>query len=136
MYTKWRRTIPPTKGIETMRTFIAIGLVLMTAILHGCGASDNTAPSAVEITPEPTHAAMDTAAPSAEPQVLEHAVDPATLGLMIDPVCKMSFEEYAVETTSEYGGKNYGFCSEFCKKNFAKDPDKILARLTEPPATP
>ena len=119
-----------------MRTFTKIGLVLMTALIHGCGADGNAEQSAVEATPEVAPATMETPEPPSEPAALNHAVDPATLGLMIDPVCKMSFEEYAVETTAEHAGKSYGFCSEFCKKNFAKDPDKILARVTETTSTP
>lgn len=79
---------------------------------------------------------MEAPKPTPEPPVLNHVVDPTTLALMLDPVCKMSFKEYAVETTAEHTGKQYGFCSEFCKKNFAKDPDKILARLTETTSTP
>lgn len=111
-----------------MRTFTTIGLVLMTAVIHGCGAGGNAEQSAVDATPEAVPAAMETPAAPSEPAALNHAVDPATLGLMLDPVCKMSFKEYAVVTTAEHAGTNYGFCSEFCKKNFAKDPDKILAK--------
>ena len=119
-----------------MRTFTIIGFALITALIHGCGSGGNAAQSPVEATPETSPATMETPTPPAEPAVLNHAVDPTTLALIIDPVCKMSFEEYAVETTVDHAGKQYGFCSEFCKKNFAKDPDKILARLTETPATP
>lgn len=119
-----------------MRIFTAIGLLLTAMIVHGCGADGNVDKGATGPTPEAAPAAMETPTPPAEPAPLNHAVDPATLSLMIDPVCKMSFKEYAVETTAEHAGKQYGFCSEFCKKNFAKDPDKILARLTETPATP
>jgi YHS domain-containing protein len=120
----------------TMRTFTAIGLVLMTALHHGCGTGGNAEQSVDDAAPEARPAAMETPAPPSEPAALNHAVDPATLGLMIDPVCKMSFKEYAVETTAEHAGKNYGFCSEFCKKNFAKDPDKILAKAMETTPTP
>lgn len=107
-------------------------LLLALSVSGGCapektaGVDDSPAPPDIVLAPQPTP----------EPAPLNHAVDPTTLALMIDPVCKMSFEEYAVATTAEHAGKQYGFCSEFCKKNFAKDPDKILARLTETPATP
>jgi YHS domain-containing protein len=119
-----------------MRIFTAIGLVLMIALIHGCGTGGNAEQNAADTTPATAPAAIGTPSPPSGPAALTHAVDPATLALMIDPVCKMSFEEYAVETTAEHAGKDYGFCSEFCKKNFAKDPDKILARLTETTSAP
>lgn len=116
-----------------MRIFTAISLLLMAMIFHACGSGGNADPSATEPTPAPAPApdAMEVSEPDPEPAVLKHVVDPATLALMIDPVCKMSFEEYAVTTTAEHGGKFYGFCSDFCKKNFIKDPDKLLARLKD-----
>lgn len=120
----------------SMRIFTAIGLVMITILFHACGTGDNTEQGTTEPALEAAPAVMNTPEPAPEPVVLNHAVDPATLALMLDPVCKMSFEEYAVAMTAEHAGKSYGFCSEFCKKNFAKDPDKILARLTETPATP
>ena len=119
-----------------MRIFTVMGLLLVTTLLHACDTGGNAEQSAVEPPPQPAPAAAEAPEPTPAPAVLNHAVDPTTLALMIDPVCKMSFEEYAVETTTEHAGKSYGFCSEFCKKNFAKDPDKILARVTETPATP
>ena len=107
-------------------------LLLALSLSAGCAPGKS---ADVDDTPAPPEA-VAAPEPAPEPAVLNHAVDPTTLALMLDPVCKMSFEEYAVATTAEHGGKQYGFCSEFCKKNFAKDPDKILARLTETPATP
>ena len=35
--------------------------------------------------------------------------------------------------SAEHAGKIYGFCSDFCKRKFAEDPDKLLARLADAP---
>ena len=114
-----------------MKKFV-LTLILALSVSGGCApektadVGDSPAPPDIVLAPEP----------APEPVVLNHAVDPSTLALMIDPVCKMSFEEYAVETTTEHAGKQYGFCSDFCKRKFAEDPDKLLERLTETTSTP
>jgi Cu+-exporting ATPase len=43
-----------------------------------------------------------------------------------DPVCGMSIEDADAVATSEYGGTTYYFCSQPCKENFDKDPEKFL----------
>ena len=42
-----------------------------------------------------------------------------------DPVCGMSTAEFLSDTI-QYDGEVYGFCSETCKNEFAKNPDKFL----------
>lgn len=51
------------------------------------------------------------------------------LALKVDPFCGMSVEKHAIAATFEYEGKTYGFCSEFCRDEFAKDPKKWLANV-------
>ncbi len=41
-----------------------------------------------------------------------------------DPVCKMNVDKNKVKYSSEYKGVKYYFCSENCKENFAKKPEK------------
>ena len=43
-----------------------------------------------------------------------------------DPVCKMDVDEKKSKIKTEYGGKTYYFRSEFCKKQFEKDPKKYI----------
>ncbi|WP_312823366.1 YHS domain-containing protein [Epilithonimonas sp.] len=40
-----------------------------------------------------------------------------------DPICKMKTADYLKDTVS-YKGKLYGFCSDHCKKEFEKNPEK------------
>jgi len=42
-----------------------------------------------------------------------------------DPFCKMTVPKGTAITTL-YKGKQYGFCSEYCKEYFLKNPDKYL----------
>ena len=102
-------------------------LVTFAALWNGCAPPPTTP---VGETPAPVVVPALPVMTKAEAPV--HTVDITNFALMMDPVCKMSFEEYAATASAEHGGKTYGFCSEFCKKSFLKDPDKLLARLTEP----
>lgn len=43
----------------------------------------------------------------------------------LDPICDMSMTEY-LKDTAIYNGKIYGFCSDFCKKEFTKNPVKYV----------
>jgi YHS domain-containing protein len=48
-----------------------------------------------------------------------------------DPVCGMDLrarEDEAAGTISEYRGKVYGFCSDFCKRKFLQDPARYLVK--------
>jgi Cu+-exporting ATPase len=76
---------------------------------------------------------MATPAPAepAKPEVPTPAIDVATLAMKLDPVCKMSLEEYPATSTAEHAGKSYGFCSDFCKRKFVEAPEAILARFAE-----
>ena len=53
-------------------------------------------------------------------------IDTAKLAMLIDPVCKMSLEQFPVGDTTTYEGKLYGFCSTDCKKEFLQDPQAYL----------
>ncbi|MBI5095694.1 MAG: YHS domain-containing protein [Candidatus Hydrogenedentes bacterium] len=39
--------------------------------------------------------------------------------------------ENAVADVYSYRGAQYGFCSDYCKDEFAKDPEKYLTKLSE-----
>lgn len=43
-----------------------------------------------------------------------------------DPICKMKTAEY-LNDTAIYKGKVYGFCSDHCKKEFKKNPEKYAS---------
>lgn len=38
-----------------------------------------------------------------------------------DPICQMKTAEF-LKDTAVYKGKTYGFCSDFCKSEFKKNP--------------
>lgn len=113
-----------------MNTQILATLLIAASLFSGCGATDtakNDIPATVPVPVPPTPAPV-------EPEVPAPAIDLATLAIKIDPVCKMSLEEYPATSTTEHAGKTYGFCSEFCKKKFVVSPDSMLARLAAAPA--
>ena len=43
-----------------------------------------------------------------------------------DPVCHMDIAATAISGTSQYGGKEYSFCSPGCKREFEANPDAVL----------
>ncbi len=47
--------------------------------------------------------------------------------MAIDPVCNMQVDERTAAGRSEYQGKQYYFCSEACKQQFDKQPEKYVA---------
>lgn len=102
--------------------------------MAGCTGADNVKqadPPAPVIAPAP--APMAPPAPvEAEAEVPATAIDLGTLALSIDPVCRMSLEEYPATATAEHDGKIYGFCAPICKKKFLEAPEKILTRLQAP----
>jgi len=55
-------------------------------------------------------------------------VDPKNIKVVNeeDPVCHMKTKDHLKEV-AVYEGKNYGFCSASCKKEFLKDPKKYLS---------
>jgi len=44
----------------------------------------------------------------------------------IDPVCGMEVDVAVVKYKAEHGGKTYYFCSQACKREFEKDPNKYI----------
>jgi YHS domain-containing protein len=45
-----------------------------------------------------------------------------------DPICNMIVDEKSAKYKSDYKGKTYYFCSQFCKTKFDKDPSKFAAK--------
>jgi len=43
-----------------------------------------------------------------------------------DPVCKKKIRKKEAVATSEYEGKLYYFCSQKCKEEFDRDPEKYI----------
>lgn len=46
--------------------------------------------------------------------------------MAIDPICKMEIDENDTEYISEYKGRKYYFCSQFCKMDFDESPEKYV----------
>ena len=46
---------------------------------------------------------------------------------VVDPVCGMTVDSESANSTANYQGQTYYFCSPSCKKSFEKDP----ARYTQ-----
>jgi Cu+-exporting ATPase len=47
---------------------------------------------------------------------------------LVDPVCGMTVTKETAFGTYTYKGQTYYFCSEACKDNFTKDPQKYLSK--------
>lgn len=45
-----------------------------------------------------------------------------------DPVCNMTINSDLTEHNSKFGGNNYYFCSESCKKLFNENPKKYIKK--------
>lgn len=43
----------------------------------------------------------------------------------IDPVCGMNVKKLSAFFTAEHGGTTYRFCSESCRADFEKDPERF-----------
>ena len=52
-----------------------------------------------------------------------------------DPVCKMIIEKEEAKATLEYKGETYYFCSQECKEEFLKNPEKYLVKPKRPENT-
>lgn len=74
---------------------------------------------------------VDTAG-EAPPGKVRPKIGADQLALKIDPYCKMSVEHHTVSDVYTYKEKQYGFCSSYCKDEFAKDPEKYLGQLKSP----
>jgi len=46
--------------------------------------------------------------------------------LVRDPICGMTVDERKTDLKSGYAGKTYYFCSETCKEQFDKTPEKYV----------
>ncbi|QIG88500.1 YHS domain-containing protein [Chryseobacterium sp. POL2] len=44
-----------------------------------------------------------------------------------DPICHMKTAEF-LKDTAIYKSKTYGFCSDYCKKEFKKNPAKYVQK--------
>jgi xanthine dehydrogenase accessory factor len=52
----------------------------------------------------------------------------AQVTFVTDPVCGMPVDPLTSTRTSTYDGQTYWFCSEGCKAEFEKDPERLIAR--------
>jgi YHS domain-containing protein len=52
-----------------------------------------------------------------------------------DLVCKMIIEKEEAKATLEYKGETYYFCSQECKEEFLKNPEKYLVKPKRPENT-
>ena len=43
-----------------------------------------------------------------------------------DPVCGMNIDDKKSEFHTQFGGRNYSFCSEDCKQEFEADPEEFV----------
>ncbi len=48
--------------------------------------------------------------------------------MAMDPVCFMEVDEEDTRFVSEYKGRKFYFCTNFCKKTFEHDPEKYAKR--------
>ena len=44
--------------------------------------------------------------------------------LAIDPICKMKVEISTADLFTDYGGKRYYFCAQYCKDTFEANPEE------------
>ncbi len=49
----------------------------------------------------------------------------------VDPVCGMQVDDEKATGQSEYEGKTYYFCAQFCKAKFDQDPEKYAGKSGE-----
>jgi YHS domain-containing protein len=45
-----------------------------------------------------------------------------------DPICGMAVDEKTAKYKSDYKGKTYYFCSNYCKTKFDKNPSKFASK--------
>ncbi len=46
--------------------------------------------------------------------------------MVTDPVCNMKIDEKRANSNYEYKGTKYYFCSEGCRNEFVKNPEKYI----------
>lgn len=49
-----------------------------------------------------------------------------------DPVCGMEIEPMNAAAQTTYQGNTYYFCSQECKDNFDKNPQKYVNKMKQP----
>jgi YHS domain-containing protein len=80
---------------------VALALLLVVGILAHAGASG----------PAPSNLSAD---------------QPAQPAKVVDPVCGMQVDPAKAAGKSEYKGKTYHFCSDYCKRTFDANPEAVL----------
>ncbi|MDX2002402.1 MAG: YHS domain-containing protein [Chitinophagales bacterium] len=55
-------------------------------------------------------------------------VTPDQLASKVDPICDMDVTQSKITDTAQYNGGIYAFCSDHCKEEFKKDPEKYLSK--------
>jgi len=50
------------------------------------------------------------------------------MATMVDPVCGMKVQEESL--CSDYHGEHYCFCSEECRQNFERHPEKFVRKAS------
>ena len=48
--------------------------------------------------------------------------------MVIDPVCGMEVDPKTAAGKSDYQGKTYYFCSDGCKQQFDKEPERYIEK--------
>ncbi|NHJ14900.1 MAG: heavy metal translocating P-type ATPase [Candidatus Thorarchaeota archaeon] len=67
----------------------------------------------------------------------EFDVKPVTsMGIAVDPICKMDVDMSAALYSSKYEGKTYYFCAKYCKDTFDADPERYRDEDTREPKVP
>ena len=56
------------------------------------------------------------------------AAEVAQVTFVTDPVCGMTVDPLTSTRTSTHGGQTYWFCSDGCKAEFDRDPERLTAR--------
>ncbi|MBN2230315.1 MAG: heavy metal translocating P-type ATPase, partial [Candidatus Thorarchaeota archaeon] len=62
-----------------------------------------------------------------DPEQYEEADDELVTppAIAVDPICKMDVDTATATLVSEYQGKEYYFCAQYCKNTFEADPEKF-----------
>jgi YHS domain-containing protein len=60
----------------------------------------------------------------AEPTAEIEVTPMTSMGIAIDPICKMEVDMSAALYSKQYAGKTYYFCAKYCLDTFKADPEK------------
>jgi Cu+-exporting ATPase len=72
-------------------------------------------------------------------EVIESGVPPAAYDegdVAVDPICKMKVEIATADLYSDYKGKRYYFCNQYCLDTFNADPGQYEEKDDAEPETP